>query len=94
MKKKLFLFLPSGGICMSLATLPLPETLGEPLPQCLADMKKMKEKTKREGCRLLKRRGEKGAEGGGGGGVEEQGGSGGEGGEGGGGREGGGAIKI
>ena len=44
------------GICMTFAPVPLPETQGEPLPQSLDDMKVMKAKTKREGCRLLKRK--------------------------------------
>ena len=47
------------GLCITFASIPLPETQGEPLPQSLADMKKMKWKTKKDGCRLLKRKAEK-----------------------------------
>ena len=43
------------GICMTFAAFPLPETQKEPLPQSLVDMKKMKMKTKLEGCTWRKR---------------------------------------
>ena len=44
------------GLCITFASIPLPETQGEPLPQSLVDMKKMKWRTKVTGFRLLKRK--------------------------------------